>query len=137
MPDHVRATTALARWVMRPTGIAQVVLGVLFWTGHALALIPLHMLVGMLFVLSLWGLAGFGARTPTHRRLSILPALWGALVLGLGIAQGRLLPGSMHWVVKTLHLLVGLAAMALANHVVRRVRVAPPESETVRAPGAA
>jgi hypothetical protein len=43
----------------------------------------------------------------------------------------------MQWVVKTLHLLVGLAAMVLANHLVGLVRVAPPAPEAAPTPGAA
>jgi len=42
----------------------------------------------------------------------------------LGLAQDRLLPGSAHWLIQVLHLLVGLAAIgqgeALAARILRR-----------------
>ncbi len=42
---------------MRISGLTAVVLGVLFWTGNALTLLPIHMLAGFVLVLTLWILA--------------------------------------------------------------------------------
>ena len=46
----VKSVTLIARSLLSLFGIALVVLGILFWTGHALSLLPLHMLLGGLFV---------------------------------------------------------------------------------------
>ena len=43
------------------TGLTQIVLGVLFWTGHSLTLIPLHMRLGYAFMILLWAQAAFAA----------------------------------------------------------------------------
>jgi hypothetical protein len=117
----MQTATTVAQWVLRLTGVTQVALGLLFWTGRARALVPAHMAIGLTFVLALWTLAGLGARAGLGRGAA-LAALWGAAVLALGIVQGRLLPGPAHWVVEALHLLVGLAAMAVATWLAARAR---------------
>ena len=124
-------TTAVVQWVVRLTGITQVVLGLLFWTDRALTLVPLHMAIGLTFVVGVWTLAGLAARAGGRPGLALLAALWGVVVLALGITQGRLLPGPAHWVVELLHLLVGIVAMVLAARLgahVRGRRVAHPAS---------
>jgi hypothetical protein len=110
----MQIATTTAQWVVRLTGATQVALGLLFWNGRALTLVPVHMMVGLGFVLGLWVLAGLAARAGVRPGLVLVAALWGIAVLALGITQGRLLPGPAHWVVAVLHLLVGFAAMALA-----------------------
>jgi hypothetical protein len=47
-----------------------IVLGGLFWTDHALALVPVHILVGFVLVFSLWALAVVAAR-PAYIRVSL------------------------------------------------------------------
>ena len=114
--------TTVALTVVRVTGTVQIVTGLLFWTGNALALLPLHLLSGVVLVLALWVLAVLAARAGAGAGLAALAGLWGALVVGLGLTQSRLLPGDAHWVVQVLHLLVGLGAMGLAQRLATRTR---------------
>jgi hypothetical protein len=120
----VRTATTIVRTLIRLTGLVQIVLGVLFWTGNARGLIPLHMLVGFVLVLSLWVMAALAARAGVQPGLVALAAVWGLVVPVLGLAQDRLLPGSAHWLIQVLHLLVGLAAIgqgeSLAARILRR-----------------
>lgn len=97
------------------TGFTQILLGALFWTGHLLTLIPLHMQVGYVFVISLWALAALAARAGAAPSLAGLAFLWGLVVAVVGMLHDRLLPGDAHWVIKTLHLLIGLVALGLAR----------------------
>ncbi len=126
----MRAVATVALMLVRLTGLALLVLGVLFWTGRATGLVPLHMLLGMLLVLGLWTLAivGFGGKAGAGRAVAAL--VWGLVVAGLGFSQTRLVPGSAHWTIRVLHLLVGLAAMGqaegLAAHLRRGRPAAPP-----------
>jgi hypothetical protein len=113
--------TRTALWVVRLTGITQVVLGIVFWTGRALPLIPLHMAIGLTFVLALWVLAGLALRAGGNRPLALFAGAWGALVLLFGMTQIRLLLGPMHWIVQVAHLLLGIAAMALAGLLARTI----------------
>lgn len=128
--------TTIARRTLGATGLTQVVLGLLFWTNHAFGLVPLHMAIGLAFVLSLWTLAALGARARVGGLLPPLGALWGAAVLALGVLQGRLLPGPWHWIVETLHLLLGLGAMALGARITSRIRRTGLARPAAAAPGA-
>lgn len=111
--------TNIALWTVRVTGPVQVVLGLLFWSGHALTLVSFHMAIGMLFVLGVLVLAGAAA----WARLGLVPVVV-SIALGLvipvfGIAQTRLLPGPAHWVVRLTHLLIAIAAMGVAARLAR------------------
>ena len=117
--------TSIAHWVVRLTGPTQVVLGLLFWTDRALMLLPLHMLIGMMFVLALWALAGLAAWAGLRWALVLLTVAWGLIIPLFGIMQTRLLLGPAHWVVEVVHLLIGLVAMFVAARLVRFIRSSP------------
>ena len=122
-------TTTVAQMLVRICGLLLIILGIFFWTGHALSLIPIHMLLGLVLVISLWVLAGIGARAKVGGGFVALVALWGIIVLALGMTQTRLMPGSAHWVIRVLHLLVGLAAIRLGEVLAQKIKA-------VRAPAA-
>jgi hypothetical protein len=42
-------------------------------------------------------------------------------VVALGMAQLRLLPGSLHWLIQSVHLVVGLLAMGLGHALARAI----------------
>src|SRR5262245_45878288 len=96
------------------SGLIQLILGVLFWIGFARGLVPMHMLIGLVFVLALMTLCGLGFASGLGRA-AVLPMVWSLVVLALGVTQMQLLPGTFHWVIQALHLLVGIAAMGMAR----------------------
>ena len=118
----MKTATTATLMLVRLTGLILIVLGVSFWTGHALALIPVHKQVGYLFVVSLWALAAVAARAGAAPGSVVFAVAWGLAVAALGMTQDRLLIGEAHWVIKVLHLLVGLAAIALAEGLGARVK---------------
>ncbi|MBJ7599230.1 MAG: hypothetical protein DLM67_18610 [Candidatus Nephthysia bennettiae] len=101
----------VARWLVRIGGLLQIVLGALFWTGNAVTLVPVHILVGLLLVIGLWTLAFFAARAGVQPAFVAVVVLWGLLLPIFGLTQDRMLTGDAHWVIRVLHLLVGLAAI--------------------------
>jgi len=111
----------IARSLVSLFGIALVVLGILFWTGHALSLLPLHTALGGLFVICMWVLAVLGLLAPATRGFALLVLVWSLVVPALGVEQLSLLPGSDHWVIQAAHLLVGIIAMGLAHSLARRL----------------
>ena len=123
----MQITLTIARMLVRITGVLALILGLLFWGGSALSLIPLHMLLGLLLVLSLWLLAVLAVQAGVPIGMAAGAALVGLLALLLGVTQDSLLPGGAHWVIQVLHLLLGMAAVASGEMIggrLRRMRLA-------------
>ena len=97
------------------------VLGVALWQCNTRPFTRLHIGLGIAVVVSLWILAGIAWRNGARRGVVAFAAVWGALTWILGFTQARLLPGSFHWVVAVLHLIVGLTAIALGGRLARTV----------------
>ena len=130
----MRTATTVIQMVLRVLGLVMIMLGLLFWTGNALNLIGLHMLLGITLVILLWALAIMAARSGVSLRLVALGSLWGLVVIVLGITQNRLLPGDFHWVIRVLHLLVGIAALGIAERLagsIKRSRTSAAQSNTM------
>ena len=100
---------------MRVAMAVQVVLGIGFWTGHWYRLVTVHTVVGLLFVLALWGIAGIAVAQRRGGGLAALAFLWGGLVVALGMTQQGILVGGLHWVIRVLHLVIGVASMPIAE----------------------
>lgn len=129
----MKSIVLILRALISVLGICLVALGILFWTGHALSLMQLHMMLGGLFVLTLWGLTVLGFIARGTRPLALVVLIWSLIVPALGVEQLQLLPGADHWIVQAAHLLVGIIAMGLGHSLARRLSrpaaVAPvPES---------
>ncbi|HKN96428.1 MAG TPA: hypothetical protein VJX10_04875 [Pseudonocardiaceae bacterium] len=105
----------IARTTVLVAGVVQLVLGALFWSGVAENLIPVHATIGTILVLALWTEAFFAARAGVPKGLVALAVVWGLIVPVFGIVQDGILPGSTHWIIQVVHLLLGLTAMGLAD----------------------
>jgi hypothetical protein len=123
----MKKTAAVFGGLAGITGLIQIVLGVLFWTGHALGLITLHMIIGAVFVLCLLTLSVLGFRAG-HPAQAAGGLVWGVIVLAFGMTQAQILPGQYHWVVRVLHLVMGLIAMGVARGLTVRIQGAGPVS---------
>jgi hypothetical protein len=118
----MRLATNVLQWWVRLSGLVQLVLGGLFWTNNQLQLIPLHMLNGMLLVVGLWILAGLAAAARVEAWWVALAVVWGVVTIALGATHAQVLPGDWHWVVRVVHLLVGLAAIGQAGMLAQRIK---------------
>ncbi|HEY1574594.1 MAG TPA: hypothetical protein VGG05_24890 [Pseudonocardiaceae bacterium] len=105
----------IARTAVLVAGVLQLILGGLFWSGIATNLIPVHAAIGTILVLALWTLAYFAARAGAPRGLVIFTVVWGLILPVFGSLQTGILPGSLHWIIQVVHLLLGLSAMALSK----------------------
>jgi len=110
-----------AQMLVRIAGAAQILLGFLIWFGIGASLVQLHFAIGGIFVLALWIVAVIALFVLPTRGMALLALIWGALVLWLGMAQTTLMVGSMHWVIRVVHLLVGLAAIGLGDRLAAAV----------------
>jgi len=105
--------------LLRVLAGVQVLLGVAFWTGHWYGLVNVHRTTGVVFVLVLWAIAILalaGRRAPA---LAAGALVWGVVIAGVGFSQQRILPGDLHWIVRVAHLIIGLAAMPVAERLSR------------------
>jgi hypothetical protein len=118
----MRSTITGIQMFVRVTGVIQILLGLAFWTGNALGLVDLHQLLGILLVLALWTLAALAHRAGVPAGLVALAAVWGLAVVVVGLTQQNLLPGSAHWVIEVLHLLLGIGLLGLAENLAARAK---------------
>jgi hypothetical protein len=117
-----------AAMIIRITGMLQLAMGIFIWMGGAQGLVPVHMLIGLVFVIAM-GLLGFRAvAARVAAGLGVVLIAWGAVVLALGMTHARLMPGPNHGAIQGLHVLVGLAAMGLSEAVAKRLRIAQEKS---------
>ena len=110
MRNLVKVLLMLARVLVA----AQVILGLLIWFGR-LSFTQIHVALGSLFVLDLWILSLIALFALSARGLSLFTLLFGGLIMWFGVAQGTMFPGSLHWTVRLIHLLLGVSGMALAE----------------------
>ncbi|GLV58788.1 hypothetical protein KDH_56180 [Dictyobacter sp. S3.2.2.5] len=106
--------------------LLALILGVLLW----LNLVPggivmIHMLLGLLAMISLWLLAFGIATAPQGRNIGLAI---GAFIIGLllpiiGLGQLNWLSlGSAHVVIQIIHLLIGLSAIGIGEAIAGRYR---------------
>ena len=117
----MRIVTLIILWTVRVAGIVQLTLGALFWAGTAISFIPLHIRIGYLIVLCLWTMATVALVTRVGGGLAIFALLWGIALPAVGLQQAMILVGPMHWIIRVIHLLMGLTALGLADRLAGRV----------------
>jgi len=101
--------------------MATLVLGLLFWITD-MSLISLHMLFGLIGVLSLLVLGMVAVFTRGLRLLGVGSMVYALIVLASGPTQDMILVGNLHWLIQAAHLLIGIGAMALALVIDKRYR---------------
>ena len=131
----MRTITAATLWIVRISGTLQLLLGVSFWTGHGYKYLPLHIVNGFVIVVTLWTAAALAFIARTRQGLAVFGILWGLVLPAFGIIQASVLPGSMHWVVRVAHLIMGLLAMGVAGTLGQAVlaTLPPPRRQPERA----
>ena len=103
--------------VLRVAVLAALILGILFWTNvvDGTGLVVVHGLIGIVVVLSLWVLGIAQALEGGSFGLAVAAFVLGFLVLLVGLFQVNWLPGSNHWIIQVIHLLLGLSAIGLGE----------------------
>lgn len=110
--------TRALRLILRTCAAGAVVIGLMLWSGIGPNLVRVHMGLGALLVVSLVALAMVGRQQDPSWYLPTA-VLLGIAIAVLGVTQPRLLPGSSHFLVQAIHLLLGLAGAALGERLAR------------------
>ena len=110
----MRTATAIILWIVRVAGVLQLLSGALFWAGRGIDYLPVHVLIGVSIVLALWTLAVFAFVARTRTGLAVFAVIWGLALPALGIRQAAILVGPTHWIIRVVHLLMGLIALGVA-----------------------
>jgi uncharacterized membrane protein len=106
----------IASAVLTLAGLLALISGVLFWTGTALNLMALHMLLGFLAVGALWVTGVAQAFAPRGSWVIAACALIvGAVMIVIGMMQSSLLPGEFHWIIQVTHLALGLLTIGIGH----------------------
>ena len=101
---------------MRVALVLQLIVGFALWAGYLTALVDLHRTIGVLFVVSLWIIAIIALVRRRSPGLAVFAILWGLAVAGIGFMQQGMLVGDLHWIIRVVHLVIGVAAMPIAEN---------------------
>ena len=120
----------IAIMVLRITVLFNLITGIIFWTGNADSLQIVHIISGILAVLSLWTLGILQGLRGGSFGLALATFLVGFLLALVGLFQGRWLTDpANHWIIQVIHLILGLAAIGLGERVAGLYRRLTAKSE--------
>lgn len=114
----------IAIMVLRITVLFNLITGIIFWTGNADPLQIVHIISGILAVISLFTLGILQGLRGGSFALALATFLVGFLLLLVGLFQKSWLPepNANHWIIQVIHLILGLAAIGLGEMVSGRYR---------------
>ena len=116
-------TVTVSQWLVRITGVVLLILGLLLWTGDVPpSLIPVHILLGVVLVLSLWLLAATASTQGVPVGMTVGVAVLGLITLAFGLVQRGLVPGGAHWIIQGIHLLLGMLTVGSGEMIGGRLR---------------
>ena len=115
-------------------GLCALALGLSIWIANT-NLMSIHMLFGILVTLGLLVMSILAVSTRRLQVLGVVGIVYAIIVLIFGVAQFNILVGNLHWLIQTLHMLIGIGAMALtgflgARYMVLKRGVAKPATES-------
>src|SRR4051812_9211322 len=115
--------TRYASALLTVAGVIALVLGLLFWSGNALRLGSVHMLLGFLTVAALWVIAiGQAVTRGGSWILAACAIAVGLLLIILGMNQATLWVGDRHWVIQIIHLILGILTIGLGHMAAARAK---------------
>jgi hypothetical protein len=114
-------TARLLHLIVGLAGLCALVLGLLIWIAN-IDLTDIHMLFGLLVTLGLLVMSIIALTASGLRIWGIVGIVYAIIVPIFGESQSTLLVGNLHWLIQTLHLLVGIGAIGLTGFLSVRYR---------------
>lgn len=123
--EPVRRTISVALWTGRAAAAALLGLGLYIWAaGGSDRLITLHVVLGVVLIVSLWTIAAIAARSGVSPVVVAAAIAWSFGAALLGLTQEGLVTGAWHWTVQVFHLVVAMAMVAWCQALVVMMRSA-------------
>jgi hypothetical protein len=114
-------TARILQIVVGIAGLCALVLGLLIWIANS-DLTDIHMLFGLLVTLGLLVMSILALTARGLRIWGIVGIAYAIIVPIFGESQSTMLVGNLHWLIQTLHTLVGIGAIALTGFLGARYR---------------
>lgn len=111
----------LLSWILRIALLVALGLGLALWNGRGYAYLRLHMWLGFIVTFALLLLVILSFVSRVNPAIPFVALLWAVALPVIGIAQLRILPGHNHWVIQTMHLVLGLGAIGLGEVLTKRI----------------
>ena len=118
----MKIATLVIQNAVRFLGLILLVLGLMFWSGSSLQMVPVHMRIGEVLVGLLWILAAIGLRAGVKAGLVLGAMFYGVVVVAFALRMGTFLPGPAHQAIRVVHLLFGLGAIGLVEMMGARIK---------------
>ena len=103
------------------TGLCALVLGLFIWIANS-DLTDIHMLFGLLVTLGLLVMSIIALTAPGLRIWGLAGIVYAIILLIFGESQSNILAGNLHWLIQSLHTLVGIGAIVLTGALGARYR---------------
>jgi hypothetical protein len=107
-------TARILQIVVGIAGLGALVLGLLMWIANS-DLTDIHMLFGLLVTLGLLVMSIMALTARGLRIWGIVGIVYVFIVPIFGEVHSNLLVGQLHWLIQTLHTLIGIGAIALTG----------------------
>lgn len=126
-------TARIVQIIVGLAGLCALVLGLLIWIAN-IDLTVIHILFGLLVTLGLLAMRIIALVARELRIWGMVGISYPIILLIFGVAHSNLLVGNLHWLIQTLHTLVGIGALVLTGFLAAR-SMQLQRSETKSTPG--
>ncbi len=114
-------TARIVQIIVGLAGLCALVLGLLIWIAN-IDLTDIHILFGLLVTLGLLAMSIIALVARGLRIWGMVGISYAIILLIFGVAHSNLPVGNLHWLIQTLHTLVGIGALVLTGLIGARYR---------------
>ena len=107
-------TARILQVIVGIAGLCALVLGLLIWIAN-IDLTDIHMLFGLLVTLGLLVMSIIALTAKELCIWGLVGIVYAIIVLIFGVSQSNMLVGNLHWLIQTLHMLVGIGTIVLTG----------------------
>ncbi len=114
-------TARILQIIVGLAGLCALVLGLFIWIANS-DFTDIHMFFGLFVTLGLLVMSIIALTARGLRIWGIVGIVYAIIVLIFGVSHSTMLVGNLHWLIQTLHTLVGIGAIVLTGLIGVRYR---------------